>query len=197
MLKRVALVIGIGFLALCVLGFCVGSPLYYSDKFGSGPGSGIPTPTPMPIVAERQTEPHTCGLCSLVAIYKAYGLDPEADRLRFRLGTDKPLANFIPTSKGTVHPDMLRVLSQDGLRATVLRPSSEGTMLALTEHLDAGHPAMALVKVNEFHWVVLGERAGDAVVVHDSLHDEPYQKRMTEYLRDEVYSLVLVRPDRR
>lgn len=194
LIRRAAIVTTVSVVVLLSVAFCVGSPAYYSEKYGVGPGQRTPLKLPWPIIAEHQTEPHTCGWCSLAAVYKAYGLDPEADLLRFRLGTDKPLTNFVPSSKGTVHPDMLRVLAQDGFDAVVLRPSDESTLAALTAHLDTGHPAVVLIKVNDFHWVVIGSRDGDDVIIYDSLKDEPYRKNMASYLRDEVYSLLLVKP---
>lgn len=180
--------------ALLCIGFCVGSPLYYAQKYSGSPTPSRPAVLPVAIVAEQQTEPHTCGLCSLIAVYRAYGLDPEALGLRFRLGTDKPLTNFIPSSRGTIHPDMLRVLAQDGFDARVLRPSAEGSRPALLAHLRQGHPALALVKLSEYHWVVIGSADADELAIHDSLAPAPYRRAIDAYLTDDVYSLVLLSP---
>lgn len=175
--------------------FCVGSPGYYSDKYSPAPQPSV-LKFPRPIVALKQVEPHTCGFCSMAAIYQSYGLSVEELRLRFRLGTDKPVSNFLPDTRGTIHPDMLRVLSQDGFETEVLRPSSDDSHSRLVAHLDAGYPALVLIKVVDYHWVVAGKRQGDQLVIHDSLISAPYVKDSAAYLRDEVYSLLLVKPSK-
>ena len=179
---------------LLALGFCVGSPFYYHEKFAAVPGSAHPTSLPRPIQPEIQTEPHTCGLHSLSSLYRAYALDPEERRLRFRLGTDKPINNWIPDTRGTIHPDMLRVLRQDGFDAEVLLPGSEDTPHRLRSHLDAGHFAVVLIKPSEFHWVVAAGRDGNNALICDSQQRNLYPVPIESYLNDEVYSLMLVRP---
>ncbi|VAX39449.1 hypothetical protein MNBD_PLANCTO03-1223 [hydrothermal vent metagenome] len=179
---------------LLTLGFCVGTPHYYHKKFAAVPGGVRPTALPNPIQPEVQTEPHTCGLHSLSSLYHAYGLNPEERRLRFRLGTDKPINNWIPDTRGTIHPDMLRVLGQDGFDAEVLLPGSQDTLGRLRAHLDAGHFAVVLIKPSEFHWVVAAARDGDNALICDSQRRDLYPVPMESYLRDEVYSLMLVRP---
>jgi hypothetical protein len=179
------------------LTFCVGSPAYYRDKFSPAANSVQPAASPGAIVPEVQTEPHTCGLHSLSAIYIAYGLDPEALRLRFRLGTDKRFNNLAPSSRGTIHPDMLRVLRQDGFQVRVLFPGGEDTSRRLRDHLDSGHPAVALTKRSELHWVIISGRDGDDAVVCDSLDPAPYRRPLAEYVSGDVYSLMLVAPARR
>lgn len=179
-----------------VLSFCMGSPWYYADKF-SAAGPARPMAQPAEIVPERQVEPHTCGLHSLSSLYRAYGLEAEALRLRFRLGVDKPLNNFVPNSRGTIHPDMLRVLSQDGFLTTVVRPSSADASDRVSRHLAEGHFAVALTKVSEFHWVVLAagpELSQGRVEVCDSLHERKYLEPFEEYMTDQVYSILLVKP---
>jgi hypothetical protein len=180
--------------AAAVLTFCVGSPFYYHEKFAPAPTPARPTAHPAEIRPGIQTEPHTCGLHSLSSVYRAYGLDPEALRLRFRLGTDKPLNNLVPSSAGTIHPDMLRVLRQDGFRVDLLSPGDKDAARALSAHLDTGHPAVALIKPSEFHWVVIGAHEGADAVICDSLAPEPYSKPLDTYLRDDVYSLLLIAP---
>lgn len=181
-------------LPACLLTFCVGPPSYYSAKYAPSPLAPRPAPLPAPIAPEVQTEPHTCGLHSLSAIYTAYGLDPAALRLRFRLGADKPANTLFPASRGTIPPDMLRVLRQDGFDPRILLPGSEQTRHRLRTHLDAGHPAVALVRPRGFHWLVIASREGDDAVVCDSLRADPYRVSLDPYLRDEVYSLLLVAP---
>lgn len=190
--RRVCLVVCL--LAVPIaLTFCVGSPLYYSGKY-SGSLPAHPTVMPGPIEPEQQTEPHTCGLHALSSLYKAYGLDPERQQLRFRLGVDKPLNNLVPSSRGSIHPDMLRVLEQDGFDCALLLQNNEDNLLRLTDHLDAGHLAVALTKVNEFHWVVLCGIQGDDVRVCDSLKPEIAVEPMRAFVDERTYTLMLVRP---
>ncbi|MFM9995293.1 MAG: cysteine peptidase family C39 domain-containing protein [Phycisphaerales bacterium] len=171
---------------------CVGPPWYYMDKYQPA-GDAWPRAMPEAIRPERQIEPHTCGLCCLTSVYRAYGLDPAARRVRYRSGVDKPVINFMPSTRGTIHPDMLRVLRQDGFAAEAMNLKHDAGRVA--DHLDRGHFAIALVRVNELHWVVLCGRRGENVVICDSLREELYEEPMAEYLRDRVYSLVLVEPE--
>lgn len=174
--------------------FCVGSPSYYSSKLAPATTRSRPKTTPDAVHALKQAEPHTCGFCSLAAVYKAYGMDVEELRLRFRLGTDMPVSNFLPDTRGTIHPDMLRVLSQDGFQTQVIRPTSDDALDRLTKHLDEGHVALALVKRNDYHWVVIGGRNGEKLIIHDSLVPEPYEMAAPGYVHDDAYSLLLIRP---
>jgi ABC-type bacteriocin/lantibiotic exporter with double-glycine peptidase domain len=185
-----------GVLVVAVLASsCVGPPWYYVEKYQAA-GTAHPLATPGAIRSERQVEPHTCGLCSLSAVYRAYGLDPEALRVRFRSGVDKPVVNFVPGTRGTIHPDMLRVLRQDGFRAEVVSLKADDAAERVGAHLDRGHFAIALIRVNELHWVVLCGRREGTVMVCDSLREELYEEPLSEYLRERVYSLVLVEPAR-
>ena len=182
-------------LGLAAFSLCVGSPAYYREKYAPAAEGVRPAALPKPIAPEVQTEAHTCGLHALSSVYTAYGLDPAALRLRFRLGTDKPASTLVSDSTGTIHPDMLRVLGQDGFETSVLRPGGEQTPRRLREHLDAGHPALALTKPSGFHWVVVAGREGESVLICDSLAREKYARRIEDYLRDEVCSLLLLEPE--
>lgn len=187
----VGAVLGLGAAALAVS--CVGPPWYYVEKYQPA-AEARPLAKPGALVPERQTEPHTCGLCSLSAVYRAYGLDPEALRVRVRSGVDKPVVNFMPGTRGTIHPDMLRVLRQDGFRASVVNGQRDAERIR--EHLERGHVAIALIRVNELHWVVLGGVRDGRVVICDSLRDELYDEPLAAYLEQRVYSMVLVEPAR-
>jgi hypothetical protein len=184
--------LGLILLPAVLLAFCVGPPSYYRSKLAS-PGRAAPAAFPIAPVPERQTEPHTCGLHTLNSLYRAYGLNPDARRLRFRLGTDKPFPNFIPDTTGTIHPDMLRVLRQDGFRTDLVNPFSDAAPASLAAHLDSGHFAIALV--GGAHWVLLIGRDDDRVVVCDSLARVPYAEPLAAYIRDHLYTLVLVNPE--
>lgn len=175
------------------LSFCVGPPSYYRETYAPA-GPARPLAIAGAIAPEKQVEPHTCGLHALSSVYRAYGLDPADLRLRFRTGVDKPFTNLIPSSRGTVHPDMLRVLSQDGFRAALLDTDRAETPARLAEHLDAGQLAIALIRVNELHWVVIAKHQDDRLVICDSLREDLYDEPLATYLRDCVHTLILVEP---
>lgn len=195
---RILVGASLGLFILLLVGFCVGSPQYYMDKYSSAPAIGILSPVPGEFVPEEQVEPHTCGLHSLRSIYRAYELDPDAANLRFRLGTDKRLTNFDAESVGTIHPDILRVLGQDGFGATLASAMHDGSRQVIREHLERGCPVMALVQVGTLHWLVLSTMKDEAnVVIVDSLEPEPYVEPLDEYLDERVLSAILISPSRR
>ena len=47
-----------------------------------------PTSNPGRPILEAQSEGHTCGVHALSTLYRAYGLDPDRERIRWRLGVD-------------------------------------------------------------------------------------------------------------
>lgn len=177
------------------LTFCAGPPSYYSEKFGPSPVPlRLPSPTPGDFAPETQTEPHTCGLHSMNVIYRAYGLNPDDAKLRFRLGTDIPVNLFAPGTTGTIHPDILRVLEQDGFTSEVL-VANEELASRLESHLTTGHPAMVLVKASTWHWVVAcGIDEKRNVTICDSLKPETYQEPLGSYAADRAQSVLLIRP---
>lgn len=175
------------------LTFCVGPPWYYFDKYHASLPA-YPTALPAQIHPEHQTEPHTCGLHALSSLYRAYGLDPERQDLRFRLGVDKPLNNLIPDSLGSIHPDMLRVLDQDGFDCTLLLHNDADAVSRLTDHLDQGHLVVALTKVNEFHWVVLCGHDAESLLICDSLKPAIATEPLHDFITKRTYSLLLIRP---
>ncbi len=191
-------------IALAIGSFCIGSPLYYSNKYQGAPVASRPFERPGPFVPERQIEAHTCGFHAISSVYRAYGLDPEANRLRFRLGTDKRATNFDPESLGTLHPDMLRVLGQDGFDASaVFDPKSESSLDRITAHMVSGHPVLVLVRAPGLHWIVLAptmERGAEAqamAIVVDSLKSEVMMEPLRAFVAERVLSAVLVKPEMR
>lgn len=181
----------VGFIAVTS---CVGPPSYYSEKYSSIPRSPKPRRTAEPIKPIRQTEGHTCGFCALSVIYTAYGLDPEAMRLRFRLGTDMPVTKLDKSTTGTLPQDIDRVIAQDGFDAPHVDAELAQGRAAVRAHLAEGHVALALVRVNELHWIVLSGLNGDNAVICDSLKDETYEQPLDQYLKDRVLMIMLVRP---
>ncbi len=184
----------IGVLLVMLVPFCAGPPSYYSLKYGRSDVPMHPTKMPGAFAPVKQTDPHTCGYCGIVAVYNAYGLDHQAAGLRFRLGTDVQLNQLVDSSTGTIPPDMTRVLEQDGFTTQTVSAAND-QMAALTlAHLRAGHPALAVIKVKGLHWVVLTAEHDGQVTVCDSLHDDLYTKSAATYLKDEVYGVMLILP---
>ncbi len=181
-------------LILLLLPFCAGPPSYYSDKYGRSDVPMHPSKTPATFAPVKQTEPHTCGYCSIAAIYNAYGLDHGAAGLRFRLGTDVLLNQLVESSSGTIPPDMTRVLEQDGFITQTITSTNDQMAARTLAHLRAGHPALAVIKVKGLHWIVLTSESDGQLTICDSLHDELYTKPADAYLKDEVYGVMLVKP---
>jgi len=129
-------------------------------KYGGVEVGNGPSATPDRPVRVEQTLPHTCGLRAMEAAYTAYGLDPEAMDLRYRLGTDFAALPVDPESTGTLHPDILRVLAQDGFATTIVDLEADDATQQLTDHLANGQLALAVVYRSTYHWVLLAP--GDA-----------------------------------
>lgn len=192
----------VGVIAMAIGSFCIGSPLYYSDKYQGPPVVSEPFARPSLFVPEDQVEGHTCGFHAMSSVYRAYGLDPEANRLRFRLGTDKRATNFDPESLGTLHPDMLRVLGQDGFDASVVfEPKSAESLARIAAHIESGHPVVALVRAPGLHWIVLApprEQGADTeptTLIVDSLQAEATTEALRAFVMDRVLSAVLIKPE--
>ncbi len=183
------------FLLLVVVGcvFLAGGPGYYSAKYAAVEGLDRPALERLAVVPEAQTEGHTCGLHSVRAIYVAYGVDPDEADLRFRLGTDKRAVNFDGDSMGTIHPDIVRVMGQDGFEADVVVMKGERAPGRVRAHLRSGHPVLAMVRAPGLHWVVLDRIDGGEVVVADSLVEGVYREDARSYIDERVLSAILVR----
>lgn len=185
------------FLAVIAALFLAGGPRYYSAKYARVEGIEVSHRGRSSITAERQVEPHTCGLHSVRAIYTAYGIDPDAADLRFRLGTDTKALNLDKGSVGTIHPDILRVLGQDGFETDLIMSRSDGGAARMREHLEQGDPVLAMVRAGSagdggLHWVVIDRVEGGEVVVADSLVEAMRIEPADVFLRDRVLSAILV-----
>ena len=143
---------------------------------------------------EQQTEGHTCGMHALRAAYRGYGLEPDEFDLRFRLGVDTAAVPGDGTSTGTLPPDLLRVLPQDGFAYTLLPLEDAGAEAQLKRHLRRGQVALALVEVTGLHWVALDAAPGDRLRVVDSLSPQPYDVATPQFLGDQALSVVLIEP---
>ncbi len=181
-------------LATVLLVTCQGGPGYYGDKYAPSGATAFPDDVATGPEPEQQVEPHTCGLHSVRSIYRAYGLDPDAFDLRFRMGVDKPAFAVVPDTTGTLHPDMMRVLEQDGFEVTLVEPNDEDSLLALSTHLADQQLALVLTRVSGYHWVVMSQGEAGQMVICDSLAEEPYEVALEPYLQESVYSLLLIRP---
>jgi hypothetical protein len=144
---------------------------------------------------EIQFEDDTCGLHALRTVYRAYGLDPDAENLRARLGLDVPANPADAASTGTLQFDLLRVLAQDGFVYTLLDPVSPESPSRLLDHMEGRQAAIALIRRREngnLHWVALSRGNGERVRVADSLFPRPYPEPAVDFLRECVVSCVLV-----
>lgn len=156
-----------------------------------------PSALPVAYALEQQTEGFTCGVHSLSTVYKAYGLDPEAERIRWRLGVDTKAVAWMPDSTGALHPDLWMVLAQDYFAIESLDLEAHSAWSSMRAHLDAGHPAVLLIRRREngnLHWVV-ATRTLDAerIEVYDSLFPEPYAET-PGFLDRHIVTAVLVQP---
>ena len=153
-----------------------------------------PNAVPSTPRAGTQTEPHTCGWHAMNSMYAAYGLNGEIFDLRFRLGTDEPAMRADKESTGTLHPDLYRVLAQDGFKIDALDLEADVAAAALKNHLAWQQLALVVVYRSTYHWVLIGPAdESDELVVYDSLKDEPETMPVDELL-DNALSVTLVEP---
>ncbi len=148
------------------------------------------------VAPEAQLESHTCGLLTLRAIYKAYGMDPDKSNLRVRLGVDVPANPFDVESIGTMQPDILRVVVQDGFDYTILRKAN-GTAKDLLASLGDKHMAAALIRRRQnghLHWVALQYESPTAIKVIDSLATEPYSEPIEPFMDECLLSCIILSP---
>ena len=183
----------VGVLTVLAALFVQGDFTYYTAKYAPGGDVVMPGQLPSAIRPEEQTEPHTCGFHALSSLYHAYGLDPQAMNLRFRLGVDKRATHVATDSFGTIHPDVLRVLTQDGFEGECLDPRASATRDELRNHLESGHFAIALTKVSTYHWLVLCGLDGERVAICDSLQPDLYHRPLDAYLSESVYTVILIK----
>lgn len=189
-------VVGAFNLLLILAGLFVGGRV--SSKSGAWHSPASPQPiTSAPAEPLPQLESHTCGLLSLSAAYKAYGLSPGGKNLRFRLGVDRAANPVDSTSTGTLHPDLLRVIAQDGFTYAMLDPARDDAPGALTSHLESSQVALLLIRREEtggLHWVLTDESEGGVLRIVDSLKPEPVREAAEPFLRRRVLSIILMRP---
>ena len=150
-----------------------------------------------PLAPITQTEKHTCGFLAISAIYRAYGLDPLERRLRARLGTDNTANIYDSTSTGTIHPDLYRVMTQDGFALQRLDVDAPEVLPTLEAHLGGGRFALALVQRREtgnLHWIALGGCRENRLLICDSMQPAPFTEPADAWLRDCALGILLVKP---
>lgn len=160
-----------------------------------------PVPTlaaqPSPPRLERQAEPHTCGYHAASTVYKAYGLDVSQRRLRARLGVDSKSFLYDSSTTGCLHPDIYRVMDQDGFDAVALNLDSTSDSASLKSHLETGGLALALIHRHDcgvMHWVVLGSISTGEVSILDPLDSEIQSAPYQEYWEKRLLSVIKVQP---
>lgn len=189
-----ACIIGVSLVTLLAFALCQGPPTYYREKYAPIPTSLAPSRMPATFIPEVQTESHTCGFHAASTVYKAFGLDPGTLKLRFRLGTDALANNFDPASLGTLHPDLLRVLQQDGFNTQLFLSLDDDAIAQIIAHLDAGYPAIILTQPKGLHWTVLAPANPGSCLVVDSLQPQTSTVVTATYLKQHVIHAICIRP---
>ena len=186
-------VFAIGFVLLIVAASYIRARLpRKEDAFHASRRPGAATAPATPIL---QFETHTCGLLALSAAYRTCGLDPAEENLRLRLGVDVPAHPFDAGSTGTLHPDLFRVLRQDGFSYRILDPKSTATSNELCAAFAANDLALLLIVRSEtgnLHWVLSDACIVDDLRIVDSLQPAPYLKLREEYLANDVVSMIII-----
>ncbi|NUM54592.1 MAG: hypothetical protein HUU46_13180 [Candidatus Hydrogenedentes bacterium] len=149
------------------------------------------------VAPEVQLESHTCGLHTLRTIYSAFGLNPDLENLRFRLGVDRTANPLDPESIGTLQPDILRVLVQDGFSYERVYLSIPDAADEITSSMKDNKMAAALIRRRQngnLHWVALRYESDSSVRVLDSLEKEPYVEPAQAFVDDCLLSCIVVSP---
>ena len=150
-----------------------------------------------PIAPDPQLEKHTCGFNALSAIYRSYGLDPAERRLRQRLGVDQTSYIYDPTSTGSIHPDIYRVLSQDGFEFSTPALDRIEATKEVTNHLASGRYVLALIQrrqTGRMHWVVICGFKEHKFINCDSLAPAPYEEDVEDFLGQCILGLTFISP---
>ncbi len=146
--------------------------------------------------AEFQFESDTCGLHTIRTIYKAHGLNPDEENLRVRLGLKVPSNPFDATTTGTLQPDMIRVLAQDGFKTELLNLDDEGAAKKqLIAHLRSRKMAAILISRREngnMHWVTASGFSGIQITILDSLFRDSYNESPDDFIHNCVLSCLLI-----
>lgn len=156
----------------------------------------VPTAMPSALVLEAQTEGFTCGYHALSTVYRAYGLDPVAERARWRLGVDTKAVFWASDSTGALHPDLYMVFAQDHFSVRAVDLEADDAWEQLQDHLKEGHLAVLLIARPEngnLHWVTAAASGREGMQVFDSLLAEPMVQGQ-DYWEQYVLTAIMVRP---
>jgi len=124
------------FVSVCIVVAAIASRV--SEKSDAPRSLALPSDTPLqPAAPNLQLDDFTCGFRAVAAAYEVYGMSPEEKNLRFRLGTDREAVPIFTGegSRGTLHPDMLRVVTQDGFSHEFIDPAAEDAAARLRANL--------------------------------------------------------------
>lgn len=183
------------------VGLCCGIGGIIAARVGTKGGAehvdAVPRPNDAPAEPILQLEKHTCGFLAMSSAYEKYGLSPDDENLRYRLGVDRRGNPLDAESAGTLHPDIFRVLAADNFCYDLIDPGTDGAVAALQSHLDARHVALLLInrrQTGSLHWVLTDSRDGDRLRIVDSVFELPYHEPAEEFVRGYVLSIVTVKP---
>jgi len=184
-------------LILTLLGLSITPIIILTRTYAIIHADAVPNQTMGEPVLEKQTESSTCGVHALSTIYRAYGLAPDAERIRWRLGIDTKALMWMSDSIGALHPDLFMVLAQDFFEATAADLSeSAPAWEQLTQHLQAEKPALLLIRRRangNLHWVAAAGVEGEQILIYDSLEPKPYLEGI-EFAEEHLVSALLVQP---
>ncbi|NNE92595.1 MAG: hypothetical protein HKN23_13190 [Verrucomicrobiales bacterium] len=163
------------------------------------PDANLPAGLPETIVAEPQAGKHSSALHAMNSIYRAYQLDPVAIELRSRLGiAENTDAIFGADRDGAVDPGVLQVFWQDGFTARIAALQRKRGFEEMRDHLESGHPVMALIQQKEneaLHWVILSGFSDNLFQISDSLLPGKTVSEPARLFTDEkIVNAILVKP---
>lgn len=135
-----------------------------------------------------QTEEHTCGVCSMEALYRFHGV--RTDKMRQRLGTDTVI-------EGTFPYDILRVLDEDGFEHRGSGKPWKSIRSQVAKACDSGHPVLTLTTLHDdWHWVVITRVTAASVYVADSWTNKISRLQDARYSRVHCSAVFVTPPPR-
>ena len=191
-LKKKLLLLGLAIL----IGFSITPVVIITRTYFIIHSDQRPQENPISAKLQNQTESFTCGVHAVSTVYKAYGLDPEAERIRWRLGADTKALFWMADSTGSLHPDMFMVLEQDYFMIEPMKLENVNAWDQLKEHLETGHMSILLISRREngnLHWVVANGVESEQIIVYDPLFENTYLEG-PEFLQHQMLSALNLQP---
>ena len=99
---------------------------------------------------------------------------------------------------GILHPDLLRVLGQDGFSYNLLDPTAPRATHHLTQHLCTQNMALLLIARREngnLHWVLTDAHSDGNLRVGDSLKIDVYTEPTADFIKTCVLTIVATEPE--